>query len=129
MAFEIVPSAAEPPDRPGDLVVVANSSAHRLTPLAGPLESLPSPWKESSTAVAAELLYPLLGVSEDGAEYVARGAEAVAAAATGGQIAVLVAPLSEHAVATAGEAGLRFPTKSTYFTPKPRAGLVLRCFD
>ena len=41
---------------------------------------------------------------------------------------MLVAPVSEHAIAAAGEAGLRFPQKTTYFVPKPRAGLVMRAF-
>ena len=50
------------------------------------------------------------------------------AAATGGRVALLVAPVSEHAIAEAGEVGLRFPRKTTFFVPKPRAGLVIRDF-
>jgi uncharacterized protein (DUF1015 family) len=41
----------------------------------------------------------------------------------------LVAPVPEAAIAEASDAGIRFPQKSTYFMPKPRAGLVIRCFD
>jgi uncharacterized protein (DUF1015 family) len=35
----------------------------------------------------------------------------------------------EATIALASDAGVRFPQKSTYFTPKPRAGLVIRVFD
>ena len=34
-----------------------------------------------------------------------------------------------NALADASDAGLRFPQKTTFFTPKPRAGLVARVFD
>ena len=77
--------------------------------------------------MAREVLYPLLGISEDHADYVADADGAVAVAPDGGA-ALLVAPVTEHAIAEAGEMGLRFPQKTTYFIPKPRAGLVLRVF-
>jgi uncharacterized protein (DUF1015 family) len=39
-----------------------------------------------------------------------------------------MAAVSEQAIAAAAAAGLRFPQKSTFFVPKPRSGLVIRCF-
>jgi uncharacterized protein (DUF1015 family) len=112
----------------GELGVVAGGGeAWTLRPAAEALEPLPAPWREASPAVAREVLYPLLGVSEDHAEYVADADAAIAAAPEGGA-ALLVAPVTEHAIAEAGEMGLRFPQKTTYFIPKPRAGLVIRAF-
>jgi uncharacterized protein (DUF1015 family) len=75
--------------------------------------------------VARELLYPLLGIDEAGATYVPDAADAVAQV-TSGRTAVLVAPVSEEAIVAAGDLGLRFPSKTTFFVPKPRAGLVMR---
>jgi hypothetical protein len=89
------------------------------------LAQLPEPWREAGTAVARELLYPRIGVDEDQAEYVSDAEAAVAAAPAGGA-ALLVSAVSESAIAAAGRMGIRFPQKSTYFVPKPRAGLVLR---
>jgi uncharacterized protein (DUF1015 family) len=122
-------SAGEPavPLRPGDLVVVhgAGGPATALSPRPEALSRLPEPWRQAGTAVARELLYPRIGIDEDKAEYVSDAAAAVAAAPAGGA-ALLVSAVSESAIAAAGEMGIRFPQKSTYFVPKPRAGLVLR---
>jgi uncharacterized protein (DUF1015 family) len=112
----------------GDLAVVAGETSWTLRPTPQALASLPEPWRAASPAVAREILYPLLGISEDQADYVADAAGAVAAAPAGGA-ALLVAPVTEHAIAAAGDMGLRFPQKTTYFVPKPRAGLVMRTFD
>jgi hypothetical protein len=111
-------------------VVATSTTAWLLTPRREALEALPAPWREASPAVARELLYPRLGMSEDSATYVSDGAEAVAAAAgLPDGAALLVAPVSEHAIAEAGEMGIRFPQKTTYFIPKPRAGLAIRVFS
>jgi hypothetical protein len=96
-----------------------------LVPRPEAIECLPQPWRAASTAVAREALYPLFGVDEASATYVADATEALACIAGGGT-AVLVAPVSEAAIASAGEVGLRFPSKTTFFVPKPRAGLVMR---
>ena len=126
--FDVVPGQAAVPNRPGSLVVVHHDAAYHLHPLPGSLEALPGPWREASAAVAREILYPLLGVSDDDVRYSA-DADAAIAASAAGAVAVLVAPVTEAAIAAAGEMGLRFPAKTTYFIPKPRAGLVVRCFD
>ncbi|HEX9642527.1 MAG TPA: DUF1015 domain-containing protein [Acidimicrobiia bacterium] len=126
-AFAVSAGEATVPHRPGDLVVVlgAGGPATALSPRPEALAQLPEPWREAGTAVARELLYPRIGVDEDQAEYVSNAAAAVAAAPAGGA-AMLVSAVSESAIAAAGRMGIRFPQKSTYFVPKPRAGLVLR---
>ena len=124
-AFEVGVGPPDPPSAPGRLVVVSGNEAYHLEPRSDALEGLPLPWRAASSAVARELFYPRLGIDEEGASYFADAGEALAAASSGEGTAVLVAPLTERAVAGAGEMGLRFPTKSTFFTPKPRAGLVI----
>lgn len=126
-AFAVTRGDAVEPSQPGDLVLVGGDGAYHLTPRTGPAAMLPEPWREASAAVARELLYPLLGVEETTATYTPDLATALEGARRG-EIAVLVAPVTEHAIAAASEAGLRFPQKTTFFTPKPRAGLVLRLF-
>jgi uncharacterized protein (DUF1015 family) len=126
--FDVSPTSREAPQTPGDLVVVTSTGASRLRARSEALGSLPAPWRQASPAVARELLYPLLGISEDHATYVPEATDAVGAVATGGA-ALLVAALSEHAMAEASETALRFPQKSTFFVPKPRAGLVIRPFE
>ncbi len=78
--------------------------------------------------MARELLYELLDVTESDASYFADPQEALAAGAAQSEGAVaLMATVSEEAISAATEAGLRFPQKSTFFVPKPRSGLVVRC--
>ena len=128
--FVVEPGAPAVPAAAGSLTVATNTASWLLTPRPEALAVLPAPWREASPAVARELLYPRLGISEDSASYVADAAEAVAAAAgLPDGAALLVAPVSEHAIAEAGEMGIRFPQKTTYFVPKPRAGLAIRVFD
>jgi uncharacterized protein (DUF1015 family) len=126
--FEVEPIAPAPPDRPGDLVVVEQEAGWLLRPRPEALATLPAPLQAASAAVARDLLYPLLDVSEDHAWYTPNARQAIAEAPRGGA-ALLVAPVPEASIARASEAGVRFPQKSTYFTPKPRAGLVIRVFD
>jgi uncharacterized protein (DUF1015 family) len=54
--------------------------------------------------------------------------EALAAAAATDGIAVLVRATPVAAVAAVAAAGARMPRKSTFFTPKPASGLVMRRF-
>ena len=54
--------------------------------------------------------------------------EALASAKTGNGIAVLVRATPVAAVAAVAAAGARMPRKSTFFTPKPASGLVMRRF-
>ena len=127
-AFDIESAAPGPPHEPGDLVVAAGDSSWHLRAREATLADLPAPLRGASAAIARRLLYPPLGVDEDDAWYTPDAERAVAEAPPGGA-ALLVAPVSEEAIALAGEEGVRFPQKSTFFTPKPRAGLVIRTFD
>nr|MDQ6937971.1 DUF1015 domain-containing protein [Actinomycetota bacterium] len=55
-------------------------------------------------------------------------AEALGAAVRSGGVAVLLRPTPVAAVAAVAAAGARMPRKSTFFTPKPASGLVMRRF-
>jgi len=55
-------------------------------------------------------------------------ASAVAAARETGGVAVLVRPTPAATVLDLAARGVLMPRKSTLFVPKPRTGLVLRCF-
>ena len=130
-SFDVSPSADEGPSVAGEIVLVpATGGALRLVPRPDAISSLPAPWQQASTAVAREVLYPLLEIDESSADYVSDAGAAISrarATATGG--AVLVAPVTEDAIAEASEQGIRFPQKTTFFVPKPRAGLVIRTFE
>lgn len=54
--------------------------------------------------------------------------EALAAARDSGGFAVLLRPTPVDAVTAVAAAGARMPRKSTFFTPKPASGLVMRRF-
>jgi len=123
--FRVRECVAVIPTDPGSLVVASPEGTWCLTPLTEALAPLPEPWREASPAVARELLYPLLGADESAAIYVPDADEALAMVPEGAT-AVLVAPVSERAIAAAGDLQLRFPSKTTFFVPKPRAGLVMR---
>jgi len=131
--FMIEPSEPVPPQQPGTIVLVPGSGhdtgAVALVPRTGQLSSLPEPWRQASPAVARELLYELLAVDESQAFYFADPHAALQIGSTHPQGAVaLMAGVTEEAISAATRAGLRFPQKSTFFEPKPRSGLVIRCF-
>ena len=131
--FMIEPADPLPPHLPGTIVLVPGrvhrADAVTLTPRPDRLQALPEPWRQAGPALARELLYPLLDVDESQATYFADPREALRVGSTQPQGAVaLMAPVSERAIGAATEAGLRFPQKSTFFVPKPRSGLVIRCF-
>ncbi len=132
-SFAQEPAEPRPPSEPGELVVVPGP-AHRGEPVrlrAAPdaLATLPAPFRRASAAVARELLYPLLGVEEADATYHPDAAELVGRLADHPRgVAVLTSPVDEQAVADAIAEGVVFPQKTTYFVPKPRAGLVIRAF-
>ncbi len=132
-AFRAGETAPVPPSAAGTIVMVTGAdhgaAVTLLTPHRDALAGLPEAWREASAAVARELLYPLLGVEESAATYIPDAGEALAWLEHHPDgVVVLNAPVSEHAIAVASEAGLRFPSKTTFFQPKPRAGLVLRPF-
>lgn len=128
-SFAVAAAGPAEPERPGVIVAVDAGGAVEIEARPEVLATLPEPWREASAAVARELLLPLLGATEAQATYTPDPAAALREAAETGGTAILVAPVSEHAIAEASEAGIRFPQKTTYFTPKPRAGLVIRTFE
>jgi uncharacterized protein (DUF1015 family) len=132
--FMIESGDTTPPNVPGVIVLVAGtehgSDPITLTARPEALEALPEPWRLASPAVARELLYPLLEVDESQASYFADPLEAIQIG--NGQprgVVALMATVSEEAISAATAVRLRFPQKSTFFVPKPRSGLVIRCFD
>ncbi|MGH8936946.1 MAG: DUF1015 family protein [Acidimicrobiia bacterium] len=124
-AFVVSRHRPEPPEEPGHVVLVSRDGALLLRPTPDALEELPRPWRQAGSAVARELLYPLMGLDESQASYVPDPRSAVESSAPGG-LAVLTSPIPARAISQAIEEGLRFPQKSTFFYPKPRAGLVMR---
>jgi uncharacterized protein (DUF1015 family) len=128
-AFLVRPAEPEEPSRAGSIVAVDGGGAVELEARPELLTTLPVPWQEASAAVARELLFPLLGSAESQATYTPNVGTALERAKESNGTAILVAPVSAHAIAEASETGLRFPQKTTYFTPKPRAGLVIRAFS
>lgn len=126
------PGPAAPPSDPGRLVLVPGeeweSAPLHLTPPVDSVEGIPAPWRVAGAALARLFLYPRLGVEEAEASYFPRAEAALGGIPPRGG-AVLLAPIPRSAVVNAIEQGIRFPQKSTFFAPKPRAGLVLRIFD
>jgi uncharacterized protein (DUF1015 family) len=123
--FVVTPGQPTPPRRPGSIVLLTGDDMWDLAPLPTHLMAMPSPWRRASSAVAQTLLYPLLGLTEADCTYTT-SVESALAHADGGAPALLMAPLDGSTIAEAGRLGLRFPQKTTFFSPKPRAGLVLR---
>ncbi|MGH8945974.1 MAG: hypothetical protein ACRDVL_07490, partial [Acidimicrobiia bacterium] len=127
-AFEVSNHRPQPPEEPGHLVLVSREGALLVRPTRDALEELPGPWRQAGSAVARQLLYPLVGLDESQASYFPDARTAVQSLAPEG-LAVLTSPIPERAISQAIVEGLRFPQKSTFFYPKPRAGLVMRLLD
>lgn len=127
--FDMEPVPPLPPQIPGSITMVTLAGAWLLTPREDALSKLPHPWRQASTAVARELLYPHRDVGEEDALFHQDHRRLIAKlAANPDGAALLMAPVPEAAVSAAAEQRIRFPRKTTLFTPKPRAGLVLRSF-
>jgi uncharacterized protein (DUF1015 family) len=85
-------------------------------------------WRSLDTAVLASAVLPVLGASEP----VYRSDAAAAAQemeATGRGGLFLVRPVSAATVYACAAAGEPMPPKTTWFRPKPRAGLIMRSLD
>lgn len=88
----------------------------------------PQLWRELDTAVLDHAVLP--GVGAATVEYRADLADAAREVASSVDSALFVLrPVELATVAALAAAGERMPPKSTYFRPKPRAGLVLRPLD
>lgn len=112
--FEVLPGLPSPPVEAGEVTVVVGESAFRV--LLGKSGG-------DHAVVEQDLLRGALGVDPDGPGVrpllpgapVPEDAEAV----------LLLAPVPYAEVLAVHAAGLRMPRKATYFTPKPRSGLLL----
>ncbi|ANN16932.1 hypothetical protein SD37_15615 [Amycolatopsis orientalis] len=112
--FDVHPGPPEPPSEAGEVTVLAGASAFRV-----PLGKAGG----DHAVVEQELLRGALGVDPDGPAVrpllpgapVPEDADAV----------LLLAPVPYAEVLAVHAAGLRMPRKATYFTPKPRSGLLL----
>ncbi|WP_081736297.1 DUF1015 family protein [Amycolatopsis orientalis] len=112
--FDVHPGPPEPPSEAGEVTVLAGASAFRV--LLGKAGG-------DHAVVEQELLRGALGVDPDGPAVrpllpgapVPEDADAV----------LLLAPVPYAEVLAVHAAGLRMPRKATYFTPKPRSGLLL----
>ncbi|MBV8931866.1 MAG: DUF1015 family protein [Kutzneria sp.] len=109
-----------PATRPGSVVVIAGGTTLRVD-LPAPGSSDPVP-RIDHAAVEHLLVRRALGVDPDGpalrplpAGRTLPGADAV----------LLLAPVPYRDVLAVHAAGRRMPRKATYFTPKPRSGLLL----
>ncbi|HVF05847.1 MAG TPA: DUF1015 domain-containing protein [Frankiaceae bacterium] len=88
-------------------------------------------WRSLDVTVAHHLLVRAvwhLTDDEDTVWYRHDAPAAEAAAAEHGGTALLLNPTPVEAVIAVAAAGERMPRKSTYFTPKPRTGFVLRAY-
>lgn len=126
--FEIDSAPIGIPGRAGDLVLVERSGAHLLRPRPPALATLPAPYRLAGSAVIRDLLLPLAEIDETSLAF-ANSLEEALVGVSATTLALLTAPLPASALDEAVLSRLRFPQKTTYFSPKPRAGLVMRAFE
>jgi len=99
-----------------------------LRPRPAALEGVPAPLRPIGAAVAARLLYPLIGITQDRIEHFSTAA-GVSHALKGGDAAILLPRVPIPAVFAAASAGTMLPPKGSRFHPKPVRGLVVRARD
>ena len=96
---------------------------------------IPDVLRQLDMVVLREVLFPVMGVVDDRAiaEVDAAVTALTAPAATDGTVPpdalVLLSPPTVQQVLEVARSGLRMPAKTTWFWPKPRAGLVMRRLD
>ncbi|WET82287.1 DUF1015 family protein [Amycolatopsis sp. QT-25] len=112
--FDVQPGRPDPPSEEGEVTVLAGASAFRV--MLGKAGG-------DHAVVEQELLRGVLGVDPEGPH--------VRPLLPGGPVpadvdaVVLLAPVPYAEVLAVHAAGSRMPRKATYFTPKPRSGLLL----
>jgi hypothetical protein len=109
------------PDRPGTVVVLAGDRA-LLVRLPEPAPGEPLP-RVDHGVVEHLLIGTALGI--DPAGPLVRALPAETAPVAGADAVLLLAPVPYADVLAVHDQGRRMPRKSTYFTPKPRSGLLL----
>jgi hypothetical protein len=116
---------ADAPDRPGSVLVLAGDRVMLVgLPEPGPGEPLP---RIDHSVVEHVLIGEALGI--DPAGPLVRALPADTKPATGVDAVLLIAPVPYPDVLAVHDQGRRMPRKSTYFTPKPRSGLLLASLD
>jgi uncharacterized protein (DUF1015 family) len=115
----------------GSLGLVDSQGLALLTPtdaLEESLAALPAPLGHVDSARFEVGVLPVLGGVTLGYR---DGARTVAAAVEKGQAeaAVLLRPVDVATIRSAADAGVRMPEKTTFFSPKPRTGMVFRSLD
>lgn len=112
--FHVQPGPPVAPSEPGEVTVVAGESAFRVVlARAG----------GDHAVVEQELLRNGLGVDPDGPGV--RPLLPGAPVPDDADAVLLLAPVPYAEVLAVHAAGMRMPRKATYFTPKPRSGLLL----
>ncbi len=102
-----------------------NRAPRLLRPRPAALETMPAPLRPIGAAVAAHLLYPLLGITQDRIEHFSTPV-AVVHALQQGDAGILLPRVPIAAVFAAAAAGTLFPPKGSRFRPKPVRGLIVR---
>jgi hypothetical protein len=115
------PPAATAPTVPGTILVLAGDRALVVElPPPAPNEPLP---RVDHGVVEHVLIEAALGI--DPAGPLVRALPAETAPIVGADAVLLIAPVPYNDVLAVHDQGRRMPRKSTYFTPKPRSGLLL----
>jgi uncharacterized protein (DUF1015 family) len=132
--FEVSPTERTPGDggagisrrmrEAGALCLVSGDGAWLLRPTAAVEQAAPMDLDSSRLAVA---LGAMAGVEVRYQHGVANVLEAVASGAA--QAGVLLRPATVAQIAKVAARGERMPAKTTFFTPKPATGMVLRGLD
>ncbi|HEX5115749.1 MAG TPA: DUF1015 family protein [Pseudonocardiaceae bacterium] len=119
VGLDVTETTVEPPSTPGTVVALAGDRALRVTlpPADGPLPGI------DHAVVEHLLLQQALGV--DPAGPLVRALPANRPLPADADAVLLLAPVPFPDVLAVHDQGRRMPRKSTYFTPKPRSGLLL----
>jgi uncharacterized protein DUF1015 len=119
VGLDVTRTTAQPPTEPGTVVALAGTRALRVTlpPPDGPLPRI------DHADVEHLLIQRALGI--DPAGPLVRALPANQPLPADADAVLLLAPVPFAAVLAVHDQGRRMPRKSTYFTPKPRSGLLL----
>jgi len=121
--IEPAPEHPEPPDAPGEFVVTDGRGLRRVR-YDGHRDAA-----VSDAELLHERLLPAWGTTEDQVGYTHLVDQTVHNAQQDSGVAVLMHPTTVAEVMAVARAGKMMPRKSTSFGPKPRMGLIMRCFD
>jgi hypothetical protein len=121
LGLDVTETTAGSPDRPGTVVALAGGRVLRIT-LPPPAEAEPLP-RIDHAVVEHVLIGRALGVDPAGPQV--RALPADRPLPSDADAVLLLAPVPYADVLAVHDQGRKMPRKSTYFTPKPRSGLLL----